>query len=242
MSAKGMRLECVTVDLLHCVDLGIAAHVIANILFILIITRSVLGGTNMEQRIAHLNAHLSVWYSKTKTKCRVQGKLTLERLRPKTQWPKLKAKGAATRYLIPYVLEMIKEHASEVGDDQIIAVVQLLQQFYIILENEGRFLSYTARRDLTKIGNDFGILYCALARRASEARVKLWKLSPKLHMFMHLCISLSDVAGCYINPRHFWTYADEDLVGQLIEVAESCHATTVAVSALFKWCLLIFPE
>jgi hypothetical protein len=42
------------------------------------------------------------------------------------------------------------------------------------------------------------------------------------------------------NPKFYWVYADEDLVGQMIEVSRSCHPTTVAATAMYKWLLLAF--
>ena len=47
-------------------------------------------------------------------------------------------------------------------------------------------------------------------------RQKLWKFTPKIHLFLHLC-EIQCVQ--YGNPRFWWTYCDEDLVGQLIEVS-----------------------
>ena len=92
------------------------------------------------------------------------------------------------------------------------------------------------------LGINLCLLYNYLARQAASVNTKLWKLSPKLHMFLNLTMVVSAVGGTYINPRFYWTYGDEDLIGQLIEVAESCHALTVSVSALFKWMHLAFPE
>ena len=69
--------------------------------------------------------------------------------------------------------------------------------------------------------------------------VKLWKMNPKLHLFDHLCCWQAVEVG---NPRFYWTYSDEDLVGLLIEVAESCHPTTLAASALFKWLQVYFID
>ena len=37
------------------------------------------------------------------------------------------------------------------------------------------------------------------------------------------------------NPRYWWCYSDEDLVGLLIDIAESCHVNTLAISTLYKW-------
>ena len=42
------------------------------------------------------------------------------------------------------------------------------------------------------------------------------------------------------NPRCYWTYADEDMVGHMIEVAQSCHPVTLAATAMFKWLVLQF--
>ena len=38
-----------------------------------------------------------------------------------------------------------------------------------------------------------------------------------------------------LNPKTYWCYADEDLVGQLITIGESCHPTTLAPVGLAKW-------
>ena len=44
------------------------------------------------------------------------------------------------------------------------------------------------------------------------------------------------------NLRFFWCYSDEDMVGQLVEVAESCLPSTMSTTALFKWLTLVFAE
>ena len=48
----------------------------------------------------------------------------------------------------------------------------------------------------------------ALATKACNERVKLWKMMPKLHIFVHLCEWQAVEVG---NPRSYWTYADEVL-------------------------------
>ena len=67
----------------------------------------------------------------------------------------------------------------------------------------------------------------------------LWKLMPKLHLFLHLCEWQALEQG---NPRYYWTYADEDLQGTMAEVAESCHASTMTTNALFKWLHICFDD
>ena len=76
------------------------------------------------------------------------------------------------------------------------------------------------------------VLFCSLAETAAARHERAWKVMPKLHLFAHLTEWQVEEWG---NPRYYWTYSDESLVGLLIEVAESCHPATMAISAIFKW-------
>ena len=87
------------IDVLHTVDQGVASHVIGNVFWVMI-TRHVWGHTTQEESTAALYQEMQAWYSRTREKSRVQGKLTIERVRTSGGWPKLKAKAAATRHLI----------------------------------------------------------------------------------------------------------------------------------------------
>ena len=60
---------------------------------------------------------------------------------------------------------------------------------------------------------------------------------PNVHQCLHLCEWQGPSAG---NPRFYWTYADEDLVGSMIEVAESCHWSTMAITAMVKRLVMAF--
>ena len=206
----GMRLECVMIDVLHTVDLGIASHIIANILWILVVNRCILGGSTIAESIARLNSHLDAWYKRTKATTKVQGKLTPERLRASKGWPKLKAKAAGTRHMAQYVLELLSEHCGESEyDRRMLAIIQLLQRFYDILNGESMFLRDHIKAEMKTIGLRIGVFYSWLADQATSSKQKLWKMSPKLHLFVHLC---EWQAGEWGNPRYYWTYADEDLV------------------------------
>lgn len=100
-------------------------------------------------------------------------------------------------------------------------------------------MSDHAKVELPRLGLRLCVLFSQLASEAAMSRQKLWKTSPKLHLFQHVCEWQSIESG---NPRFYWCYADEDLVGQLIEVAEACHAKTMAVTAMYKWLTLVFAS
>ena len=54
----GFRLECVMIDVLHTVDQGIASHIIANVLWLVAVKKKAFGGSNQDNNIANLYAHM----------------------------------------------------------------------------------------------------------------------------------------------------------------------------------------
>lgn len=232
----GFRLECVMVDVLHTVDQGVASHIIGNVFWLIAVQRLAFGRGSREEIIKRLDKHLRGWYSRTRCESHVQGKLTVDRVRTSGGWPKLKAKAAATRHLAAYALHLARTFG-RAEDRLVIAVCTLLCEFYSILENESMFLSEPARSRLPEVGRQLAVLYTQLAEESTRSRLRMWKMHPKLHIFVHLCEWQALDWG---NPRYYWTYADEDLVGLITEVSQSCHPATLACVALFKWLHVYF--
>ena len=239
MSVIGLRLECLMIDVLHAVDLGLAAHIIGNIMWIFAVVRTCLGGANMAEKIKRLQTHMDAWYKRTQCSHRLQGKLSVERLRATSSaWPKLKGKGAAIRKLASYALQLAQEFANDSDNDQsILEMIRLLVRFYQIIDSESMYLTAAVRRELPEIGQKLAELYSKLAKEAFENGSRLWKATPKLHLWEHL---LEHQTLEFFNPRFFWCYSDEDLVGQLVDIGATCHPRTLAVTALFKWLHLLF--
>jgi hypothetical protein len=228
------------------VDQGTGSHIVGNVFWYIACVKRVFGGTTNEERIAFLQADLNKWYKRTKATSRIQGELTIDRIRTSKSWPKLKAKAAATRHAAAYALELMLTHASTdeadpwyQADQMAIGVCQLLVQFYAMLQFESRYLSAAATAAAPELGRKLSILYGRLSTFAFNMGIKLWKVMPKLHLVIHLCEDQMPVFG---NARYYWTYGDEDLVGHLIEIAESVHPRTVAISLLMKWLICVFDE
>ena len=118
-----------------------------------------------------------------------------------------------------------------------IAVVQLWNEFYALCSSNDMFLSSGAARRLEILGRQLCMLYCKLSADAISAGKKFWKMTPKVHLFLHLCEWQGPLYG---NPAYYWCYGDEDLVGKLIEVAETCHPRALGETALFKWLIVAF--
>ena len=226
------------VDVLHTVDLGIASHIIANVFWLLAVKRFVLGRGTQGDNIKKLFEHMNEWCKTIKHKTKLQGKLTVERIRTKAGWPKLKAKAAQTRCLSRYALELMQKLGDKSEHDRkVTAVCQLLVRVYDLMDADSMFLGESARKEMPTIGFRLGVLYSDLAAQAAAIGEKMWKTSPKLHIFVHLCEWQCLEFG---NPRYYWCYADEDLVGSMVEIGEACHPRTIAASCLFEWLHLAF--
>ena len=243
----GLRLECVMVDILHTLDQGFASHIIGNVLWYFFVMCAVLGGTTQAICIAKCYEDMLQWYKTTRCKCQIQGKLTEERVRATGDWPKLKAKAAATRHLARYALNVATRFAqldsldefTRLHDELCVGVCQLLVEFYDMLSSEAMFLSAAAKARLPNLGNEITGMYTRLSNMAIQRNWRLWKLSPKMHLFLHLCLHQAVLYG---NPRYYWTYGDEDMVGQLMDIATMVHPRTIAESVLMKWLLCVYDE
>jgi hypothetical protein len=235
------------IDSLHTVDQGIASHIVGSALWYVTVIRGKLGGGTQAAKVELLNKRLKQYYSQEscQKKSRLQGKLTVERLRNNKLWPKLKAKAASTRHLAAFALQLILEfsdvHDPHWGHHDTLAtgVCQLLCRYYTLLDSESMFFSTEAKTGIHDLSNLMGNLYTQLSNIGFAFHVKLWKMSPKLYLFMHLCIDQSPIMG---NPRSFYTYSDEDLIGQLIDIAKGVHPNTVAISVLFKWAVCVWSD
>ena len=229
----GFRLECVAIDTLHTVDQGVASHIIGNVFWLIAVKKKAFGGSTQDQQIKNLDSHLRKWYQATKTRKRsmVQGKLTKERIKTSKDWPKLKCKAAATRHLSGYAVHLMNMYGTP-EDQPVRALCQLLHRFYEILNEESQCFSPSANAEMASLGSKLCIIYSGLSSKYLADRERFFKMMPKLHLFDHLCSWQASEIG---NPRSYWTYADEDLVGLLVECAQSCHVKTLAASAIFKW-------
>ena len=110
-------------------------------------------------------------------------------------------------------------------------VCELLVRFYTILDTQGRFFSKSIKKELSQLGLTLFTCYSRLAAEALKAGRRAWKMTPKFHVFLHICEISSDME----NPRFHWTYTDEDLQQVMKKIALTCNAGHVEWLCLFKW-------
>ena len=153
LHAVGLRVESITIDVLHTVDQGIAAHIIGNIIFIYGIYKACVGGANYAESAKKLAADLKAWCQHTKCDSRLQGDLMLERIWTSGQWPKLKGKAVAIRRMAKYALELVQRfHYGSDHDNMVEMAITLLVRFCEILYSESQFCSPGVQREQPLLG------------------------------------------------------------------------------------------
>ena len=108
----GLKLSCITVDTLHCVDLGIAAHILGGVFWLVAVLRRRYGGRTQDEAVANFydgpNVEggpktLKQWYKDTKCDSKLQGKVTKERIRGSaSEWTKLRGKRRCNQTPCPF--------------------------------------------------------------------------------------------------------------------------------------------
>ena len=226
-SVPGVSSHIVIVDWLHCVDIGVAADVLGNVLLELV---DQYPGSDRHVRMRNLWKDISDEYARQAVPCdnRFPG-LRLKSFFVTSKSPKLKGKAAHIRYFVP-VLDCIvqdKFPQDNIHNRTVVKCMHNLAECYSCLQdfNADKF-EISARR--------LGSLHCALEQEKLAAGIqKRWKVKPKLHLSlelsMHLCLQRQ--RG---NPRHFWTYADETHGGLMKTIAASRGGKNSSLASAYR--------
>lgn len=190
-------------DWMHTVDLGIAADICGQVFVMLLPSYTGI----MQQQCAGLWASLHAWYQEARPSAQLQ-KLVLPMFKPAKKAPKLSAKAAEIRALVPWLPMICQQwHAGTLQQQTALHLVRQLAVCYECIN------AFDANR-LKEASQKLARLYIALEEDALKRDPNdtfTWRVKPKLHLFQHLC------EFCDHNPRDFWCYADE--------TAQHCYAT-----------------
>ena len=74
-------------------------------------------------------------------------------------------------------------------DNRRVALCQILDRFYTILESEGRWLSEAAKAEVEPMGRLLFNIYRNLSAEAlrDPTKPRAWKMTQKFHLWEHLC-------------------------------------------------------
>ncbi len=236
-SWPGFAWTSIVLDFMHVVDLGIAQECLGNILWEVF---QLLGGTvsQAEATLARMLVLLRDVANDLEVPCPLS-KITLGMIRQRGK-PRLRAKAAKTRYLVPLVLRLLVSHFPARSDRDLRRqkCLEYLNAAYCELnewgEGSAARLEVALRRHV--------LLYLSLARDvlAEDCHAWLrWRFKPKHHMVMHLAGEQARRMG---SPKTWWCYSDESSIGYAVGIAESVHPLTLPRAAMIKNLVVVMLE
>ena len=119
-----------------------------------------------------------------------------------------------------------------------LALLANIVEFENVFSRGGRSLPRAAQQRVQVAVEAAPVVYNVLSYHTRAAHTKRWHMIPNRHMVSHI----GDDNACQANPRRVTCYADEDMVGLMVDIAESCHPLTLATTALFNWLHLMYDE
>jgi len=194
-SLPAFTINMFKLDWLHIMDLGVAADVAGNVLWVL---QGKMPGANVKMRVSKLYLQIAKYYKETGVQDKLNT-LTETMIRKSSATPpKLTAGAAECRHLIPWLLQAAKEclNPNDAFEDTVIQAISCLSTMYDLLSNYAR----------SKMRHAAGRLALLLAALRDASEDPLWRMKPKVHLMLHLAENLH-------RPAETWTYRDEDYGG-----------------------------
>jgi hypothetical protein len=195
-------------DAMHTLDLGVTQDVCACALAEIVEHKA---GWTRTLRVASLWQELRAWYRVSQAPSRLT-RLTWETLQAKPgQPPRLRAKAAECRYLLPFVVEQCRPHRDTPHAQTRYRALWALLEVYQGCGDDPYDAASTAaacRRFLSHAS--------ALAQEATAQGSAYWRLRPKHHLMFHIFCHTAPQHG---SPNSFWVYADERHVGLISSCA-----------------------
>jgi len=216
---------------MHCVNLGVAQHAIANAMNLAVEEHAhVFLGPAVDVRLPidadddavfyDLQLRFKVWLSRHNLQCRcprftsvIKGSEVFS------------CKAAAAPKLVAWLAELLLEFSDKcpgMSRQRIsLAAVCLwgLAKYFHVLRSASRFLTSLEAVELDEAGHAFLTSYSILG----------WEVVPKFHQFQHIVL---DAVADRSNPRFFTCFGDEDQVGKMLRTAAASHSQTVVPSTI----------
>jgi hypothetical protein len=207
LELPGISEMSIVLDWLHVMDLGVSQDILGCFFWELIVNANLLAGATQDARLKSLWTTLRSWYATAKAPCRLDH-LTKEMIRRGSGKPKLRAKGAETRYVVPFAASLARSFVAV--NEHMRTVAHLLLQLLLLQ----LLCSGTAEWNhalACEVCQKLVDLYQALSLEAEAAGMDyMWSLKPKVHLMIEMIQYLSYYHGV---PSEFWYYRDESFCG-----------------------------
>ena len=259
-TAPGWRLERTLSDKMHCINLGLLLHLIANVLWFLTWSRAYLcldpvdaglpADASWDQVLHELEVRFHRWGKAHNVRCQVP-RFTLNAINrdSQTTFPHYKCKASKSDKIVAWLADVTCEYAERCSPGarpealRVATCTWGMAEVLNIMRCSGRYHAQSETDELLHAGTTFLFVYshlaCISATFKDGHRSNCWNVVPKFHQFHELLLDVCRRDAAHENPRFYHCFGPEDMVGRMIRIAASAHHLTMAKSVLRKYCLLL---
>jgi hypothetical protein len=229
------------VDAMHTIDLGILMEAVPSALCELCKDDSVWDGGCVKHRMYAAWEDYCQW-------CRANGCETIaprfESVRIRSSehdypsFTQKSAKAASSRGMQYWLAEVCAARADCNRTDVNLQMAGLflgLASFDITCRGAGRHPTTAEAETMADHMESALVFYNALHAGAAARGEHLWKVLPKHHMVTHMVYDQAPLA----NPRWVHCYGDEDMVGRVKKLVNTCHGATCARKAILRYLIIV---
>jgi hypothetical protein len=219
MNVTGVVFEMFHLDALHCLDLGVAEHVIGNVLND--ICSDHFTGQSKNFALAEVNRLIHQAYDELDIPAPRRIPYLSYSHFSKTPYPCLKhIKGSRVRAFAPVAVVLATIFESEDRHTQHrLAMCQALQEAYNCIQGPAMFWDATLHQKFQKAVFACLAHYQWLAKWSMTTTGKEYRYSmvTKHHYSVHLVQQAK-----YLAPRYTWTYGGETFMGLIASLTQAC--------------------
>ena len=212
-------------DLLHVFHLGVGRDLVAStIVYILQQPECahIFVGNNVEEKLKSATSLVKRFAKENKVNLKMH-KFSRSKLHMSTkQYPELCSNGYDTYVVLAWLETLVSAHA-DVLPRELCTAVWAAHHVLGVLQAGGRFLNREEQDNKETFGQLFMTCYVHMARVCLDARRKLFRMRPKLHILHHIFKSRP---RSRLNPWNFNTFMDEDALKKLMKVLRIADVRT----------------
>ena len=240
-----IHIDCIKLDLMHIVMLGMLQYIIGSTMFELLrdncwadpaLPIAGIWKDRFATQLEQAYKRFKVW-TRENFVSHNERPFTVARLSLECE-PLYKGKAANTFKVALWLASVCADEAwaDNSEHNQLRANVLFgITQSVTVCKQAGLFLSDLEARELERCPQTS--LYClsGLSHEAKRSMSLLWPMKPKMHMYDH---ALRRAQRDREHSLTRWCFADQDFVGTMAKVARSCHDKTREVKTIHKYLLL----
>ena len=222
-SGIGITLAHICPDILHCLDLGTAQHLLGSVFWMLVWNADFRGTLNERlgmvwNEITNSYGALNTPVSEQVPHAKVAKICEKSRSLGPIDYPVLGSKGAQGRHAVPVLHDVCRRIVGHLeAFDHVTCCLAELSTFYDIVSRGGMYLGDEVAPQARDALDRYLIHYNYLADYNMRRGRHLFYATEKCNHYP------AHIAWCcsYYNPKQGWTYQDEDFMGKIADIAAS---------------------